>query len=187
MSKVDKESFQDRNFYLDTSDRHDTISPVEVYNNQSAKSEDTNSRHGNEVEVLDKKNSAVQNTNSATCKKCNFDILVLLEGTKQNPSQDDISSFICTFSEEECAGNVEFEEFYIELLFDLLAQSPQKLLNSLSETNPKQKSLIVEMIKTPVNDMHDISELISSVNSISSKADIKIMVLNALEVAKLKT
>ena len=157
-----------------------------IDNNKPVIVESSNSKDRNEVEVPDLAVKAIQNTDSSICRKCNFDILALLEGTKEKPSQDAISSFVCTFSKDKCAENVEFEEFYTELLFDLLAYSPKKLLNSLSKTNLNQRLSIIKMMESPVNDLYEISELIDTINSVSLETDTRATMLDALEIAKSK-
>jgi hypothetical protein len=125
-------------------------------------------------------------TNTSSCEKCSFDILVLLEEAKENPPQSVVSSFVCTFSEKMCVNNVEFEEFYTELLFDLLAYSPSKLFESLAETSLDKSSLIIQMIESPVNDLYSMGELIKIVETVSERSDVKVLVVKSLEVARSK-
>ncbi len=85
-----------------------------------------------------------------------------------------------------CVNNVEFEEFYTELLFDLLAYSPSKLFESLAETSLDKSSLIIQMIESPVNDLYSMGELIKIVETVSERSDVKVLVVKSLEVARSK-
>lgn len=94
--------------------------------------------------------------------RCNIDFIVKLSNVMNNPSDKDILNFLYTF-DESCNNNVEYLEFSNEILFQSLYEHPQQVLKLLSHKNVNI-NLILEELKTPINDKYNIKDIIREVN-----------------------
>ena len=117
------------------------------------------------------------------CKVCAFEILIVLEEAKESPTVEAVSQFICTQPYEGCENNVEFEEFYSELLFDIIANAPAVLFEALEGFAPKKQIIIIKMFETPVNDLYSIPDLINLVDLLPEKSQLHLSVKAALRKA----
>jgi len=94
--------------------------------------------------------------------RCNINFIVKLKNTMENPSENDVLNFLYTF-DESCSASVEFLEFSNEILFQILFEHPDVVLKLLSHGNVKT-NLILEVLKSPVNDKYDIKDIIKRID-----------------------
>jgi hypothetical protein len=95
---------------------------------------------------------------------CDIKLLVSLESRITDLSNTDIHDFIETI-DASCQYNVEFHEFYNELLFKITQRYPKDMLTNLSKTDNDQRQLILKEYSENTLDA-DIKSLIAAVKSI---------------------
>ncbi|WP_420459199.1 hypothetical protein [Neolewinella sp.] len=120
------------------------------------------------------------------CPKCDVKLLVVFEQNDANIDTATLANFLCIYSPTACANNVEFKEFYIEVLFDLLAAHPNMLITELGKLEDINTKAIVKLIESPINDEYDIQDLVNSIDESVESSKEKSMVIRALTVASSK-
>jgi len=88
--------------------------------------------------------------------------------------------FLYTFS-EDCADNVEFQEYSNELLFKVLQKYPDLFLKTLSE-DPKFYELadILRQLENPIHDQVNLEETLESISNSEGDAWLKKQIGDAL-------
>jgi len=105
---------------------------------------------------------------------CNMLYLTKLYNNIENPSNDDIENFLLTF-DNTCQSKVEYLEFSNELLFDILNRYPDKVINILSKNKNINLNIILDELKTPINDRVDIKEIVNKTRKINNDISRKIV------------
>lgn len=114
--------------------------------------------------------------------KCSSQTLLEIHKNKNSLSQNDVRKLLGTF-DESCRNNAEFNEWSNELLFDVLNEFTDILIQEFNNLDPKQQTLIIRELESPINDKYMPDDLIKKVRySLNSSARI----IKALEVAASK-
>ena len=111
--------------------------------------------------------------------KCSLEILKATADSLNELDKASISAFLSTF-QKGCDKNVEYSEWSNELLFQVVEQYPKLFLKVLHENNSIDQKIILQELKTPVNDEIDLEQLIKSVEKASSNNETNKRVLEAL-------
>ena len=109
--------------------------------------------------------------------RCNIDFIVRLSNVMDKSSDNDILAFLYTF-DESCNNNVEYLEFSNEILFQSLYKHPEQVLKLLSYKNVNT-NLILEELRTPVNDRYNTEDIIKEVDKVE-ESEIKNRVKKSL-------
>jgi len=112
--------------------------------------------------------------NDTTNMHCNMLYITKLYNNIENPSNDDIENFLLTF-DNTCQSKVEYLEFSNELLFDMLNRYPDKVINILSKNKKINLNIILDELKTPINDRVDIKQIINKTRKINNDISRKIV------------
>lgn len=116
--------------------------------------------------------------------RCNIDFLVSLNNVIDNPSDNEVLSFLYTF-DTSCSNNAEYLEFSNEILFDCLYKHPRQLVSLLLHQNVNT-DLIMEALESPTSDKYNIKDIIKKVDDNIDESEIKSKVKKSLEVAQNK-
>ena len=119
--------------------------------------------------------------------RCDVSVVLETEENLESLSDDLIYLFLYTFG-EECKDNAEYSEFSNEVLFQLLYKYPKRTaINLLKEDI--NKDIILNELKSPINDIIDVNTLYELVTRTEIGGDLKSEILSALKVAlsKLQT
>lgn len=115
-------------------------------------------------------------------KGCDTELVVKIEQNISNLKQKDILEFISNIS-TDCKNNVEFSEYYNEVLFQVLEKYPTMFCNCMALIEKMQQELICEELKEPVNDGINLDKIKKAVESSECQTDIKSIILNSINTA----
>jgi len=110
---------------------------------------------------------------------CSIEILGETNQTIDDLSLIQVAFFLATFH-KDCEKNIEYSEWSNELLFEVLNRQPEYFLQLLSKNDSLDKALILENLKSPINDKLNIHNLIDNLSKIQDYAQVKLEVINAL-------
>lgn len=88
----------------------------------------------------------------SNCLKCDIDQLSKIQN---GYTEHDISLILCSY-EQECNQNGEYSEYFNEIIFRFLTETPKLLINQIGKLSEQKKNLIYEILKNPINDSIDI-------------------------------
>ncbi|HBX86008.1 MAG: hypothetical protein A2W97_00950 [Bacteroidetes bacterium GWE2_40_63] len=115
-------------------------------------------------------------------KKCDTELVLRIEQSISNLSQNDILEFINNIN-SDCKNNVEFIEYYNEVLFEVLEKYPAEFCNCMKSVDRNQQELICEELKEPVNDGINLENVKKAVENSGCQAETKGMILESIKVA----
>lgn len=115
-------------------------------------------------------------------KLCDTDLVLRIEQNISSLSQKDILKFINNIS-VDCKNNIEFIEYYNEVLFELLEKYPEVFCNCVELSDKTQKELIYEELKEPVNDGINLDNIKKIVEYSECQAETKSIILESIMIA----
>ena len=90
-------------------------------------------------------------TRSVPCQKCDIKFLAKI-WKKDNLTAEEFDNLIC-INKVDCENNVEFTEFYNEVLFASIDRNPQLFYKTVSKPELKEyKTRVFQELKNPIGD-----------------------------------
>ena len=111
-------------------------------------------------------------------KNCDTKYLVQVESNIEKLTEKEIAIYLRAF-EKECFKNVEFSEYYNELLFKIAEKHPQEVLNSLNKIALEKRYLILREFENAVVEV-DNRKLIDKIKSCRGNGNLKKSLINAI-------
>lgn len=113
--------------------------------------------------------------------KCQSEPLLAITKNIDKLNDGLILDFLRTFS-VICENNVEFSEWSNELLFEIMAQEPEKLIMLFAENfSELDTAAILKELESPIHDLIDIEALKGKIASIDIDKDIKQDIIKRLD------
>ena len=132
------------------------------------KTESTDAHYSGQINTMD--------------NQCDLEYVSTLAQTIDHLSQQQIQQFI-EIRDVKCDQNIEFSEFYNEVLFSIAAAYPEIFCESLSKADKKKQILVIGDLATPVNDEINLAKLRDSFKSINCDSEMKQKILEAIDKA----
>ena len=132
-----------------------------------------------EVMEIESKTQVVENKKMIPEGRCDINTILRTKRRIQSLTDDDVYSFLFTFS-EDCKNNVEFGEFSNEILFQVLLKYADIISNHLKRDSIYQ-DIILSELANPVMEMQSVDEIIERINSLEVSEQSKQNVITSLK------
>ncbi len=122
-----------------------------------------------------------------TIQKCDGTVLLSTSEKIGKLNQKEVTEFLLTFG-QECRNNVEYSEWSNELLFSLLDKQTDLTVKTI-----EKEEKIIEMdeffddLSSPIHDPINIKNIISKIEKIKFKKELKDKIIERLRTADGKT
>jgi hypothetical protein len=115
-------------------------------------------------------------------ERCNIKVVLATERSMDDMDLSKVNKFLYSFC-DSCRSNIEYSQYSNRVLFELLENHAELVLNSLKENDELDVDKILQEISMPVSDATDLRKLKMIIQKIEDKNDIKEGVLNSISVA----
>jgi len=133
-------------------------------------------------DVNNNTNKSIPNDTTKIKKECDVELIANIEQNITKLSQKEILNFLMTIS-KSCENNVEFTEYYNEVLFSILNKYPVLFCKSMASIDTTKQQLICNELSAPVSDAIDLQEVKNSIEKADCTIDIKDMIMKAINIA----
>lgn len=116
------------------------------------------------------------------CNKCDITYVSNVESNISIINKEDLRKFFCTYR-YSCVDNVEFGEFFNEVLFLVLEKQSRIAIEILKSDETINVELLLKEMQSPIHDGINVKEIRQVVERNSIKGDFTDKVLNALQIA----
>ena len=94
-----------------------------------------------------------------------------------------IAEFLASFH-RDCSKNTEYSVWANQLLFEVALRNPSSFMGLLHKNKSLDKELILEGLKSPVNNEINLKKILEKIEKSSGPADIKKEIIHALKIAQ---
>jgi hypothetical protein len=116
-------------------------------------------------------------------KKCDGTVLSTIADKIGKAKQKEIADFLLTFG-QECRNNVEFSEYSNELLFSLLDKQTGLTVKTIEKEEKRlEMEAILEDLSEPIHDMNNIKSIITRIEKVKIKKELKDKIIERLKTA----
>jgi hypothetical protein len=115
------------------------------------------------------------------CVKCDIEKVITVSENHGNLTFQIIEDFLCTFA-DSCEINVEYSEWSNEVLYELLENEPEMVINVLESGENKISKTVLNEIENPVYDF-DLQKIYEKVSAIKNQGSLKGEILKSLVLA----
>jgi hypothetical protein len=116
-------------------------------------------------------------------EKCDISVIVEMNETNDNITEDLMLSFLKTFG-EECKNNTEFIEFSNEALFKIIQNEPELFCKVLeNHMNQIEIEIIISDLKSPLHDLIDLDLTINKIADTKINSSLKSQMILAINSA----